>query len=292
MEILRVPSLATNASITGLDASTEYAYSILDDVDHSLTEGTATTDANGKLIVTLPSDYDNSYTVTVDSQEYYFDVVRPYVDPTEHGTTASEINEYRQHEELARAIIDSIVDNGFYYRKRFMETVGVGSDYIPVWRHVKKILKFYENNILMYDASNPDDYLVSYELAADKTAIIESYSDQINRLEGAQLAIPIATSDIYDVSYFYRGFPRGFDYRILVAEGYTSVPSDIQRATAMLIEDIACGKLDYYKRYVTEYRTDQYQMKMDKSILSGTGNLVVDKILSKYAQPIFQPGVL
>lgn len=291
MEILRVPSLATNASITGLTASTEYAYTILDDVDHHLIEGTATSDSNGKLTITLPSDYDNSYTVTVDGEEYYFDVIRPYVDPTTKGDTASEIAEYRKNEEIARAIIDSIIDEGFYYRKRYIETVGIGSDYIPVWKRVNKVLKLYENNVLMYDAANPADYPVSYELTADKTAIIESYGEQINRLEGAQLALPMASSDIYDVKYYYRGFPKTFDYRILVSHGYTSIPSDIQRATELLVDDIACGRLEYQSRYITEYRTDQYQIKMDQAALSGTGNMIVDKILSKYVQPMYTPGV-
>lgn len=291
MDILRVPSVATSASITGLSASTEYDYAVLDDVDHHLIEGTATSDSNGKLTITLPSEYDNSYTVTVDGNEYYFDVVRPYVDPTTKAETASEILEYRKNEEIARAIIDSVIEDGFYYRKRYMETVGIGSDYIPVWKRVNKVLKLYENNVLMYDASNPDDYTVSYVLTADKTAIIEAYDDQINRLQGAQLAIPMAPSDIYDVKYYYRGFPKTFDYRILVTSGFTSVPSDIQRATELLIDDISCGRLEYQNRYITDYKTDQYQIKMDQAAFSGTGNRVVDKILSKYKQPMYTPGV-
>lgn len=291
MDILRVPSLATNASISGLTASTEYDYTITDDVDHHIVEGTATSDSSGVLSITLPSEYDNSYTINVDGEDYYFAVTRPYVDPTTKGETASEIAEYTKNEEIARAIIDSIIEDGFYYRKRYMQTVGIGSDYIPVWKRVNKVLKLYENNVLMYDASNPDDYPASYVLTSDKTAIIEKYDDQINRLEGAQLAIPMAPSDIYDVKYYYRGFPKTFDYRILVSYGYTSIPSEIQRAAELLIDDIACGRLDYYNKYVTEYRTDQYQIKMDQAVFSGTGNLVVDKILSKYKQPIYTPGV-
>jgi hypothetical protein len=291
MDILRVPSLATNASVTGLSASTSYDYTITDDVDHHVIEGTSTSDSTGKLTIALPSEYDNSYTVNVNSEDYYFTVTRPYVDPTTKAETATEIAEYRKNEEMARAIIDSVIEDGFYYSKRYIETVGIGSDYIPVWKRVNKVLKLYENNVLMYDASNPDDYATAYELTADKTAIVETYADTINRLEGAQLMVPMASSDIYDVKTFYRGFPRSFDYKILVTYGYTSIPSDIQRATELLIEDISCGRLEYLNRYVTEYRTDQYQIKMSQAAFVGTGNLVVDKILSKYKQPIYTPGV-
>lgn len=292
MDILRVPSLATNATITGLSASTEYDYSILDDIDHSVTEGTDTTDSNGKLTITLPREYDGSYTVTVDDTEYYFTVTRPYVDPTTKASTASDIAEYAGHEELARAIIDSVVADGFYYRKRFIETVGLGSDYLPVWHKINKVLKVYENNVLLYDAANPEDYTTSYALTSDKTAIVETYNGQINRLENAAIVLPAGGSDLLDLQYSYRGFPKSFDYRLLVTHGYTSIPSDIKKATELLVDDIACGKLEYYQRYITSYNTDQYKVQLDKQAFSGTGNVIVDKILSNYARYYGTPGVL
>ena len=292
MDILRVPSRATNATIDVSDPNTSYEYTILDDVDHSIIEGTVTSDSNSKVIITLPSEYDNSYTVTVDDEEHYFNVVRPYVDPTTKATTASDIAEYSKNEEIARAIIDSIVDDGFYYKKKYIETVGIGSDYIPVWKKVKKVLRLYENNVLMYDALNPEDYPTAYALTSDKSAIVQVYNDRINRSEGAQLIFPEAASDLLDTHYIYRGFPRTFDYRILVTYGYQTIPSEIARATELLIDDIACGRMDYYQRYITDYKTDQFQVKMSQAALSGTGNIVVDKILSNYARPFKTPGVL
>jgi hypothetical protein len=60
----------------------------------------------------------------------------------------------------------------------------------------------------------------------------------------------------------------------------------------MLIEDIKCGKLDYYKRYVTSYSTDQFKLQFDKAMLNGTGNILVDKIIDKYITDYKRPGVL
>ena len=60
----------------------------------------------------------------------------------------------------------------------------------------------------------------------------------------------------------------------------------------MLIEDIKCGKLDYYKRYITSYNTDLFKIQFDKSMFDGTGNYIVDKILEKYEFNITRPGVL
>ena len=96
MDILRVPSRATNAIVEVSSANTSYEYTILDDVDHSIIEGTVTSDSNSKVTITLPSEYDNTYTVTVDGEDHFFNVTRPYVDPTTKGTTASEIAEYEK----------------------------------------------------------------------------------------------------------------------------------------------------------------------------------------------------
>jgi hypothetical protein len=292
MDILRVPSVATNAVIPGLSSSTEYDYVIVDDVDHSTITGTATSNSSGVLSVTLPSEYDGVYTVTVDNQDHYFNVVRPYVDPTTKASTASEIKEYSGHEELARSIIDSVIAEGFYYRKRFIETVGLGSDYIPVWQRAQKVLKLYENNVLLYDAMNPEDYPTSYALTSDKTAITEQSNERTNRLEGAQIVVPWGASDLFDAKYFYRGFPKTFDYRILISHGYVTVPSDIRKAAELLVDDIACGKLEYYQRYISGYNTDQFKIQVSQRAFSGTGNLIVDKILSNYARSYGTPGVL
>jgi hypothetical protein len=84
----------------------------------------------------------------------------------------------------------------------------------------------------------------------------------------------------------------GVDYLFEVEMGYRVVPQDIKDATLMLIDDIACGRLDYYKRYVTSYSTDQFRIQMDKSVLDGTGNILVDKILDKYVVSVKKPRML
>ena len=88
------------------------------------------------------------------------------------------------------------------------------------------------------------------------------------------------------------GFPEGSDYILLLETGYKVVPYDIQDATLMLIDDIKCGRLDYYKRYVKNYSTDQFKIEYDKRMIDGTGNILVDKILDKYVETIIRPGVL
>jgi hypothetical protein len=87
-------------------------------------------------------------------------------------------------------------------------------------------------------------------------------------------------------------FNGGTDYIVYGESGYKVVPADITDATKMLMYDIECGKLEYFKRYIIDYSTDQFKIKMDSSALAGTGNILVDKILNKYINDVRKPGVL
>ena len=291
MEILRVPPYNTRG-IMSVDSSTQYSYTVEDMVDRSVTTGSALSNANGQLSVVLPNLYDGEYKVTAGEYEEYFTVVRPYVDPTTKGTTATEIAAYAKQEEIARAVIDSIIPEGFYYKKYNLETTGLGADYLPLWVDAKKIISVHENNVLVYESANDSLYPVKYEITKDNTAITVSYDGQFNRSESAPNILPASYSDLIDLDFAYRGFAKTYDYSVLLAVGYNRVPSDIVRATEILIDEIACGKLEYYTRYVNAYDTDQFKLKFDGRVFEGTGNIIVDKILSKYAKSITTVGVL
>lgn len=292
MEILRLPSVQPEAIIDVDSANTEYSYSVLDLSDASLTTGTVTSGSTSKVTIPLSSDYDSDYKITVDGEEHFVTVVRPYINPATLGSTPSEIAEATKNEEIARAIIDAVIDEGFYYKKKVIDMIGQGADYLPMWLNVQKLLKIRENNIVIFDSENPGDYEINYGLTDDKTAITILYDEQINRAEGALVQIPQAPSDLWDTKFGYRGFPKGFDYTIYLEVGYKRVPSSIQRAASLLIEDIKCNGLDYIGKYVSEYTTDQFKIKFDDRVFEGTGNMIVDKILAKYSKTIRKVGVL
>jgi hypothetical protein len=303
MEILRVPpyldvnfeALVVPAGFT--DATVSIVVTDLADLSETITFAEVST--GQKLSVSLPGLYDNSYRIRVlasDSTplaDETVELVRPYVDPSSQGELPSEISAYAEKEELARAVIDSIVPDGFYLKKTVLELTGLGLDYLPIWTDAKKVLKVYENNVLVFDAESPENSRTLYKISDDKTSIIEDYIGGFNRREGAPQQIPASPSDYVDLAYFgSRGFPHTFDYRLVLEAGVYAVPSDIKRATLLLIEDIECGKLEYYKRYVSAYNTDQFKVQFDRQSFEGTGNLIVDKILSKYVKSIRKIGVL
>ena len=298
MEILRVSPYA-DISVdfvvpAGITSST-ITVNITDMADLSVSTLTFLNKVSGNILdINLSGNYDSSYRVEIIKnfgavgettlKDETYEIVRPYVDPSTKATTASDIAVYALNEEIARAVIDSVIPEGFYYKKKVLHFEGSGSDFLPIWDDVKKILSVHENNVLVEDRQ--------YEVTSDKTAIVEKSIDNINRAESAPIVLPAASSDSLDPQFVYRGFGRGWDYLIAVEYGYTTVPSDIIRATEMLVHDIECGKLDYYKRFISSYNTDQYRIQFDKGLFEGTGNIIVDKILSKYSKSITKLGVL
>lgn len=298
MELLRVPPYGSKTvSIevpTGYTDETFTAH-IQDMADLSTSTQSLAGSTGDNLSISLPARYDTDYSIELrDSSNNIiaaetYELRRPY--SSSDAELASEKAEYAQYEEISRAVIDSIVKQGFYYTKHTIEYSGLGGDFVPLWVDAKKILQVYENNVLVYDVNDLDNATRKYEITKDKSAIVEVYDGTINRMQSHPNYLPASNSDLLDMNYSYRGFPKGFDYRIVLEVGYTTVPADIKKASAMLTDDISCGRLEYYKRYINDYNTDQFKLKFDSRSFDGTGNILVDKILTKYAKTVIKPGV-
>ena len=302
MEVMRVPPYPLTTTWTLPIPNYEYVVYVEDLVDHSVEEINLFSDENGKLVYELPLEkvqYDRNFFIKFYDTEHEhtlfesnLDIIRPYTNPTELGTTASEIEEYKMLELVARSIIDSQVSDGFYNHKQIIQAVGQGSDYFSLWVNANKVLKVYENNVLVFDVDTPEENVYNYIVTLDNTAIQRVETEELNRYESAVPNLPVGRGDLGYYGYNAIAFPRGYDYTIIIDTGYKAVPADVEYATKLLIEDLKCGKLDYYKRYVTSYNTDQFRIQFDKSMFNGTGNFLVDKILDKYANTITKPGII
>ena len=323
MIVLRQPPYDDFVSYT-LEPSTQYQITIKDGDFDIVYQETVNSSVSGVVSInwvgTYGEDlisydfrkYDESYELEIVSEDEIvaqdnITVERPYVNPNTLATTASDIVAATYNERLARAIIDSVV-GGFYFKTKWLETTGQGTDYLPLWDRTYKILKVYENSELVYDSSLEVPVIGewNYVITKDKTAITKDPNYAIldfNRAESAPVGVNMAASDsisMFDTSdsgntlALKSGvlFNSGTDYVVHLEVGYNVVPYDIQDATNMLINDIACGKLEYFKRYITDYSTDQFKIKIDSAALSGTGNILVDKILDKYITDVKKPGIL
>lgn len=302
MEVLRIPPYPLTTTWKLPYANYEYVVYVEDLVDHSFEETNMTSDANGIVTYELPLakvQYDRKFFIKFYDTEHEhtlyesnLDVIRPYVDPATLGTTVSEVEEYKMLEMVARSIIDTQINDGFYNHKQVLQAVGQGTDYFPLWVDCYKVLKVYENNILVFDVETPESNIYNYIITLDNTAIQRVVNEEINRVEQASPNLIIGRGDLGYYGYQSVAFPQGYDYTIIIDTGYKAIPPDVEYATKLLIEDLKCGKLDYYKRYVTSYNTDQYRIQFDKMLFDGTGNLIVDKILDKYSNLVTKPGII
>ena len=296
MQVLRLPPYPISITYDVPNAYANYLI-VIESPDFTEIEDEVTSNGSKKVSYVLDNDYvkyDGSYTLTIYEDESTggdivvqdsLEIYRPYANQNDLATTATEIAEYKKQEFLARSIIDAVLEEGFYYKKKTTEHVGLGTDYVPLNYRSHKVLKVYQDNILWYNSSlaTPAIFGVTYKLSDNGTAIIKDVpGEEYNRSEQAPLFLPTAQSDWLGPIGYGNSFDKQSDFTFVLETGYKVVPLDIKEATLMLMDDISTGKLDYYKRYVTTYNTDQFKLQFNKSILDGTGNLLVDKILSKY----------
>lgn len=312
MEILRVPPYPISTAWDVPDPSTEYSLYIEDLVDHSFENISITSDAESKINYVLTRAqlqfdrdflfrvYDLDGEIVIDSN---LTVYRPYVDPNTLGTTASEILEYKELEIVARSIIDAYLGpngGGFYNHKLVIQNVGQGTDYFPIWHDSNKVLKVYENNVLVYDSEDTVTIWEHvYKVALDNSGIYRITTSDVenteyNRMEYNPMRLPPAMGDLGFSSRGGRGvaFPKGYDYTFIIDAGYKAIPPDVELATKYLINDLKCGTNDYYKRFITKYSTDQFNIQFAPEFLKGTGNIIVDKILSNYTGTVLKPGII
>jgi hypothetical protein len=324
MQILRIPPFPLYAEYSVPEPNAQYVFTIENAPRTIEAEVTLVSDANSKIKYELTGDfvkYDHNYAVLVydtDGDVVVQDVLnimKPYVNPymlaEKYGSgTASEVSEYMENEQLARGLIDSVIGpKGLIFEKTVMEVVGEGTDYLPLWDMGYKVLQVYENGDLVYDVNAEDPSLGKgfvYGITQDRSAIYKEYVPAqigFNRAEKRPRKLPRAVSDSYRGSVPIDSanqimydqpvlFPEGWDYVVIYEAGYKVIPHDIEDATTRLIDDIKCGKLDYAKRYVTDYRTDQFSVTIDTSAFQGTGNNFVDRILQRYIVSIYKPRVI
>jgi hypothetical protein len=384
MEVLRVPPYPITTKWDVPAANTAYSVYVEDLVDHSYETTTLTSDANKQISYVLSRskvqfDREFLFKVTDSTGEIVVDdnltIYRPYVNPNNLGTTVDEIAEYKKWEIVARSIIDGYIldhsanGDAFYNHKLVIVKEGQGGDYFPIWHNVNKVLKVYENNVLIYNGEDvaitlatqtptissgtvtlttasahgyeigdvvtisavvPTGYRGTFVVTAVPTTTSFSFANSTtgnittagsviriweyeyktlldnsaiarieangsyNRHESTPLRLPAASGDlgVYSGGGSYVAFPEGSDFTFILDAGYKTIPPDVERAATILIEELKCGNNDYYKRFVTQYSTDQFDIKFAPQFLEGTGNMLVDKILNNYKGNVFKPAIL
>ena len=338
MEITRLQPFPLIASVSELNSETDYVGIIYDDHFQMLDVLESTSDENGSVQFSLPEyfqRYDDEYRLEVyekagedlNSDPILGDLIfidtmtimRPYVDAKLLAETEEDIEEAKQYEAIARAIINSIT-GGFLYERKTIETVGLNNDYLALPFRLNKVLSVRENDIIVFDAENTDPNWVNtreYYITPDKGSISVAVpgTTGYNRIQSNPPQRPRAASDsftlyntndspnfsdgmTYSTKVFADGaggspmFPGGWDYVVEVEAGWPVIPQDIKQATTLIVNDLRCNNIPYINSYIEEYKSDQFTLKFERGVFKDTGNRIADKILSAYVRPIYRLGVL
>jgi len=285
MEILRINGSIPVASFSDLVPNGRYTIDYSDLLTDEVFSATASANASGDISFVLNSKY-ISYDGNLEATVYdtyddevivtNIDVVRPYCDiyslATELNKTVAQV---REMERIARYIIDSETFGGFKFVRKEKEVVGLGSDYLVIDEKIHKLHKLYENLELVYDSSSQTNDQ-EFEISKDKTSIVLTQTET-NRVN---------YNRVWRDRYLDVDFADGFEYLVDADFGWKVIPQDIQEATALLVADISSDNMKYINKYIESFDNDDFKIKFAKNFNASTGNLVVDRILTKYKNSI------
>lgn len=248
---------------------------------------TMTSDAKGVLVIMLPGDpsIDASFLITIQDMTSGSVVLIEGVDVVRQYASTSAILAYMQgkvnptqaveYERLARYMINAVVGGTFSQKIKSVEAIGNNTDALVLNDRIIAITEVYENNVLLSDVTEQfvvtaSPYVLVRKTWTDgtQTTLVEE-----NRLEH---------HPTWPTRYSLPAFKYEYDYVINGLFGWPVVPQDIQDATLLLINDIACGNNRYTNKYIRQWNGGGVAMSFADQVFAGTGNLIVDNILEKY----------
>lgn len=288
MEILRLPeSTSVQAAFDVPTANVLYTASYTDINTGTSYSASATSTSSKIATFTLNNTYmtysgNLEFNIYQSGSAVYSDgvkVIRPYCDISNIkevlGITSAQAVEY---ESTARAIIESQAGEFQFVRKN-KEISGMGMDFLPVNERIETLYKMYENGELIHDSTSAT--LNLYQISVDRSSIVPI--DQIqNKVEYQK---------VWRDRYLDVSFANGYDYLVDGDFGYRFIPQDIQKACRLLITDLSQNNMQYINKYIEMFDNVEFRVQFAKEFARGTGNMIVDNILSKYKNRII-PGVI
>ena len=278
--------VSTGSVTVRLSPSTTYDVVLIDQNDFSETTSTLVSGATGDLVVPLPEKYTKydgwfSLNVSYNGSLVYVDTVtskRPYASSSNIIANISKAISQAQavtYERLARELINSILGFEFSLTRKKVHLTGTGTDFLRTDERIVKVFGVKENNVTIWSDGDDDPFTSS----PGSYSVVRSYNEEQNRAE-------------YSLYNYGGEFRWNFDYEIDAEVGWQVVPQDIQDAAIMLVDDIACGNNRYTNKYIDSFDSGTVKIDYYKGATAGTGNLLVDNILSKYVVESIRAKVL
>lgn len=176
-------------------------------------------------------------------------------------------------ERQARMFINSKIDEKIRLQYKTVSVIGEDTDYLYLDGHrIESYDKIIKDDEVVYD-SQEDINLLSYTLVSSNSKLqLKPYLSGYNLDEGKAMAA------LADPGYF----ERGSVYSVRGEYGWKNVPEQIREATIILVDDMRCNDWSYRNKGLKSVKNDSFDIEYTDSIFSGTGNLLVDSLLSEF----------
>lgn len=181
-------------------------------------------------------------------------------------------------ERRARLTINSFLGFNFYKEKRMVTVYGNNTDILTLPDQIYRIDNIYEDDILVYERDNDLkqlDYPIEIGPSSNRIKIVSTSSEQKEILEFPKFSI-----------FYYDGiFRKDYSYKIDGVWGWDYIPAEIEQASALLVSDYLCNDFNIRNKNISQLTNDSYDIKYGPDVTKGTGNLLVDNLLSIYREP-------
>lgn len=297
LEYLRKDNLGLDITYTTSASANAVLFTVADlDTGAELQTGSATAVTGSSIytvsLTTSTTQYDRNIKITYQefnnsassSNIVYASLVRPYATPDRIRTladipaTASADGNLQKFERRARMAIDSFLGFGFYKEYKTVDVYGNNTDILQFNDNVISVSRIYEDDILTYELGSETyqfDYPIEISTSGDRIKIVNTSTKNKEMLEFPKFSV-----------FHYDGlFHKSYLYKVEGVFGYEYVPSDIEEAAALLVEDYLCNDFNIRNKNISQLTNDSYTIKYGSDAATGTGNLTVDNLLAKYLQP-------
>lgn len=299
IEYLRSDNLPLTLSYSASTYATNVYFEAYDlDTEEFIQGGKGVVGASSVYSITLNADstsYDRNikieYITTSASGAHadiqYISLIRPYasinrivslaeIDVTTLGSASA--SKLQRLERRARLAINSFLGFNFYKEKRTMTVYGNNTDVLTLPDPLYRIDFIYEDDLLIYERDNEDvelEYPIEIGPSANRIKIVNSSEKNKETLEFPKFSV-----------FYYEGvFKKDYSYKIDGVWGWDYVPSEIEEATALLVNDYLCNDFNIRNKNISQLSNDSYDIKYGADSATGTGNLLVDNLLSTYREP-------
>lgn len=263
----------------------------------TLDEDASAYDRKVKIVTT------SSFVSSSTTQTNFFEINRPFAtlnklrEDIEFPTPVSD-RKLITEERRVRTYIQSEVLENFYRENKIVVAYGEDSDVLYLDKRILVIDEIYEEDVLVY-TSSADPFSASYvsESDVDKYAVraIGATSDENNIIDANY---QVSAGDrvfehtgVYLITYGSL-FKKNTRYTVKGVFGWDIVPSEIEMATVMMVEDRFCKDISIRNKNIKKLQNDSYTIEYADGFQEGSGNILADHIIQKYKSLKINPRII